>query len=352
MKKRISVMAGAAALCLLAFPLWKPIAKKSKWFIVGTNIYQDGLRRLHLKSDQIGGEPVINSELADLKHINRTFERYLKYSGLTRETLKDKTILEIGPGDNIGVALRFLAAGAKRVVCIDKFVHHQDGPVHVRLYRALRADLPPEDQARFDEKVKLDNSVKIDAKHFEWIYGKGIEDTDSLFPPGSFGVIVSAAVLEELYNTDLAFQKMDRLLAPGGYTIHKVDLRDYEMFHKHGFHRLEFLTIPDSIYQYMAQASGQPNRRLVDYYRGKMAELRYDSSIYIATAADGKEMDEYKLKLVKGVDYQEESLKSYQAMRPRLLPRYQTLSDEDLITEAILLSGHKPGATASSAIQR
>ena len=340
--KKLLAVAGVLVLVLLAFPLWKPIAKKSKWFIVATNIYQDALRRMHLKSDQIGGEPVVDSDLADLRQIDRTFERYLKYSSLTRETLKDKTVLEIGPGDNIGVALRFLAAGAKRVVCLDKFVHYQDGPVHLRLYRALRATLPAEDQARFDQVVNLDSTVKLDTSRFQWIYGKGIEDTDSLFAPGSFDVIVSAAVLEEIYDTDLAFNKMDRLLAPGGYTIHKIDLRDYEMFHKHGFHRVEFLTIPDFVYRFMTQSSGQPNRKLVDYYRGKMAELGYDSTIHIAMAANGKEMEEYKLKLVKGVDYTEESLQSYRAMRPRLLPRYQSLSDEDLITEAILLAGRKP----------
>jgi len=340
--KKLLLAAVALALILFASPLWKPIAKKSKWFIVATNIYQDALRRMHLKSDQIGGEPVVNSDLVDLRQIDQTFERYLKYSGLTRETLKDKTVLEIGPGDNIGVALRFLAAGAKRVVCIDKFVHYQDGPVHLRLYRTLRSNLPPEDQARFDQVVSLGDTVKVDSGRFEWIYGKGVEDTDSLFAPGSFDVIVSAAVLEEIYDTDLAFHKMDRLLAPGGHTIHKIDLRDYEMFHKHGFHRLEFLTIPDSVYRYMTQSSGQPNRRLVDYYRGKMAELGYNYSIHTAMAAGGKEMEQYKLKLVKGVDYSEESLESYRAMRPRLLPRYQSLSDEDLITEAILLSGRKP----------
>jgi len=219
------------------------------------------------------------------------------------------------------------------------------------LYRALREGLPPEDRVRFDQVINLDNGIKLDTKRLEWVYGKGIEDTDSLFTAGSFDVIVSAAVLEELYDIDLAFSKMDRLLAPGGYTIHKVDMRDYEMFHKHGFHRLEFLTIPDSVYRYMTQASGQPNRRLVNYYRDKMAELGYDSTIYIAMAATGdeiKELPEYKTKLTKGADYTEVNLESYRAMRPRLLPRYQSLSDDDLITEAILLVGHKPASVQAS----
>lgn len=73
-----------------------------------------------------------------------------------------------------------------------------------------------------------------------------------------------------------------------------------------------------------------------------MVEHGYDSTIHIAMAASGKELEEYKLKLVKGVDHTEESLHSYEAMRFRLLPRYQLLLDDDLITETILLSGRKP----------
>jgi len=348
MKKLLWAVALILAV-LLSFPLWKPIAKKSKWFIVATNIYQDGLRRLNLRADQIGGEPSGSFDPRQLKLIGDTFDHYMKYSGLTRETLKGQRVLEIGPGDNVGVALRFIAAGAGSVVCIDKFVHYQESPAHLQLYKAVRDGLTPEDRERFDKVINLDNGIKLDTSRVTWIYGKGFEDTNSLFPAGYFNVIVSAAVLEEIYDIDMAFQRMDWLLSPGGYTIHKIDMRDYEMFHKHGFHRLEFLTIPDSVYRYMTQASGQPNRRLVDYYRGKLAEQGYETKIYIAIAAGHEELPEYKLKLVKGVDYSEESLQSYVAMRPRLLPRYQALSDDDLITEAILLAGKKPGLLAEPA---
>jgi hypothetical protein len=47
------------------------------------------------------------------------------------------------------------------------------------------------------------------------------------------------------------------------------------MFLKYGFHPLEFLTVSDTVYRYMVEYSGQPNRRLVDYYRRKMAQLGY-----------------------------------------------------------------------------
>src|SRR4051812_43825329 len=97
--KHVIWAAGLPLLMVMTVPVWKPVAKKSKWFIVGTNIYQDALRRLKVRSDQIGGEPEADAQLADLKHINRTFDRYMTYSGLTREALANKTVLEIGPGD-------------------------------------------------------------------------------------------------------------------------------------------------------------------------------------------------------------------------------------------------------------
>jgi SAM-dependent methyltransferase len=340
--KKLLLLVALLVGVFLTIPLWKPIAKKSKWFIIATNMYQDVLRRTHLKADQIGGEPQAGFDPTQLQLIDNTFNRYLKYSGLTRETLKDKTVLEIGPGEYVGVALKFLAAGAREVVCLDKFVHFQNSPAHLRLYQELRKTLTAEDRERFDRVINLENGIKLDTNRLKWIYGKGVEETDSLFPPAYFDVIVSAAVLEEIYNTDLAFQKMDRLLNHGGYTIHKIDVRDYGMFSKHGFHPLEFLTVPDSVYRYMSEATGQPNRQLANYYRDKMKELGYESKIYVAIVAGQKEMPEYKTVVQEGVDYSTDRLKSYQAMRPHLLDRYQSVSDEDLITEALLLVGKKP----------
>jgi hypothetical protein len=98
-------------------------------------------------------------------------------------------------------------------------------------------------------------------------------------PAESFDLIVSKAVLEEVYDLDAAFDGIDHVLRPGGYQIHKIDLRDYGTFTRHGHHPLEFLTVPDGIYRYMAESTGLPNRRLVDYYRAKAAALGYTARI-------------------------------------------------------------------------
>jgi hypothetical protein len=139
------------------------------------------------------------------------------------------------------------------------------------------------------------------------------------------------------------FAALDHLLKPGGRQVHVIDLRDYGMFSKYGFHPLEFLTIPDGIYRYMVEASGQPNRRLLNYYREKMAALGYHAAIYRTWVLGGtSRLPEYRTDLRYGRDYSAESLQMLQSIRPRLLTRYRQLSDDDLLTQSILLVARKP----------
>jgi len=121
-----------------------------------------------------------------------------------------------------------------------------------------------------------------------------------------------------------------------------IDLRDYGMFSKHGFHPLEFLTVPDSVYRYMVESVGQPNRKLVDYYRDRMASLGYSSSIYTTwILGQSSPPRKFRTDLRRGEDYSDDSLALVRAIRPRLLPRYQKLADEDLIVQSIILAAEK-----------
>src|SRR4051812_43778376 len=52
------------------------------------------------------------------------------------------TVLEIGPGGNVGVALLFLAGGAARAICLDVFPWARDGRGS-SVYRRLVADPEP-----------------------------------------------------------------------------------------------------------------------------------------------------------------------------------------------------------------
>jgi len=348
-----AIVAVLVLVALSTIGIWKPIAKRSKWFIVATNVYQDLLRQTHLRADQIGQGEGSRRTAADvprdLDAIDKTFDGYLRYSGLSGATLGSKRVLELGPGYNIGVALRFAAAGAPFVSTIDKFVPLEDDAYHQMLYRSLRARLAPNEQRRLDEAIDLETHVALRPERLQYVYGRGFEEADT-YAPASFDLIVSNAVLEEIYDIDTAFAAMDRLLRPGGSLLHKIDLRDYGMFTKNGFPALEFLTVPDAVYQRMVQSSGQPNRRLVDYYRAKTTALGYDTTIYTTwVLGNPKELVPHKTNIEKGVDYSDDTTALIQAIRPRLLPRYQQLSDADLMVQGIYLVARKaPGGPHGS----
>jgi SAM-dependent methyltransferase len=337
----------------VTLPLWKPYAKRWKWFVVATNVYQDTLRRFRLMRGQIGQPASVTGDerqlRADLERINSTFHSYLDRSGLKPPDLTGMRVLEIGAGYNIGVALRFCSAGARRIVSIDKFVPLQDTAYTRDLYQTLRRSLPDSEEERFDEVVAIGGSIRLNNQKLSYVYGKSLEELSAGLKPASFDLIVSNAVLEEIYDLDPVFAAMDHLLAPGGMLIHNIDLGDYGMFTKHGFHPLEFLTIPEPVYRYMVECSGQPNRKLVNYYRGKMTELGYRSEALVTRVLGRKRrIDPPKTQLEYGTDYSEQTLQLIREIRPRLAGTFRSLPDQDLMIQGIALAAKKPVTRGSN----
>lgn len=355
-KLKIAVLAGVAILVVLAvtMPVWKPVAKRFKWFVVATNVYQDTLRRTGMRVDQISQPDygaIPDSEVQRyLDRINSTFADYERYGQLDASRLRGRRVLEIGPGETLGVALRFIGAGAEQVTAVDKFVPLQQSSFHQRLYSALAAGLPPDEHERVSAAVDLSGGVRLKEDRLAYVYGEGVEDTAVRLPGSSFDVIVSNAVLEEVYDLDQLFASLDHLLKPGGRQVHVIDLGDYGMFAKHGFHPLEFLTIPDGIYRYMVEASGQPNRKPLQYYRDKAAALGYRAQIYRTwVVGNPSRLPEYRTAIEYGRDYSDENVRLVHGIRGRLLPRYRNLPDDELMTRSILFVADKPEAPTTRA---
>lgn len=279
-----------------------------------------------------------------LRYIDGVFEDYLTYSGLGRADLQGKRILELGPGDSLGVALRFLATGAKEVVCLDRFFSERNGDQQLAIYRALRERLSPPERDIYDAAVDLRAGTAFDPSRLRYVYGIGIERAREVIEKGSIDAIVSRAVLEHVYDPDASFASMDALLAPGGRMIHKIDLRDHGMFSDGGFHPLTFLTVSDRIYDRLVRDSGKPNRRLIDYYRARMKDLRYEAEFFV-THAVGRA--EEILPHVRERDFDRDAAALSGALpaaiRERLLPRFRSLSDRDLRVSGIFLIARKPG---------
>ncbi len=328
------------------------MAKKSKTAIIAHKIYENWRMKRQFSSgnfESLHGSThstIIKNLGESIDYINVQFDDYLTYSGLSREQLRGMKVFELGFGDNIGVALKFIAAGANRVVCLDKFYSKRDLEQQRLIYLALRDTIDEADQESFDEAINLAEGVEINPEKIVCIYGKDVEDATELAALGPFDLVVSRGAIQDIFNPDAAFAAMDRMLVPGGYMLHKIDLSDQGMFRANGMNPLTFLTIPDSVYRLMAIDSGRPNRKLRSYYREVMERLGYDSKflvtdiIGVGIPGTGN-LHPHKEQIHLNVDYPNSTLDLVNQVRPRLSQPFRDMTDEELIIDGIFVIGRK-----------
>lgn len=324
----------------------KKVAAQSKTLIILHRIVDNWRRRRAFQAGQTTNAYGSTHEFWSLEksvdYINLVYREYLEYSGLTPEAFRGRRVLEVGPGDNFGVALKFIAAGAAKVVSLDKFYSERNDEQQTRIYRELRKGLNAEQAAVFDESIKLDGRVELNKNRIEYIYGHGIEEADKILEPESFHFIVSRAVLHNVYDIERGFEAMDRLLAPGGYMAHKIDFSDENMFSSRGMHPLTFLTIPESIYRLMAKDSGKPNRRLINDYRELMRQRGYAAKLFVSSIVGVGPLTPHKEQIGRGVDYGNNTVSLIDEIRPKLAAPYRNLPEADLAPAGIFLTARKP----------
>ena len=323
----------------------KRLARRSRSAIIIYKIFDN--RRLKKRIDSgdietIHGSTHLNQSISDsLAYIEKQFSNHISYAGLSKHDLNGKRILELGPGDNLGVALKFLAAGAASVVCLDRF-HSKRNAAHEReIYRELRETLDAEEKVRFDEALNLTDGVQFNPEKLRTIYGETLEAFAPKLEAKKFDLILSCAVLEEIYDLDPTFGAMDALLHPGGYLVHTIDLTDYGMFRNQGMHPLTFLTISEPVYKRMAADSGLPNRKRFGYYLEKMKQFGYQTKLFITSVLPAGRL-EPAIEYVPGRFKNEASSGMITAVRNKLASEFKTLDEEELLIDGVLLVARKP----------
>jgi hypothetical protein len=82
---------------------------------------------------------------------------------------------------------------------------------------------------------------------------------------------------------------------------------------------------------------------LIDYYRHTMSELGYQAELFISQVAGRKvDLDPYPLQLRRGEHFGPDEERLIEEIRPRLLPRYRDLPQEDLLAAGVMLRATKP----------
>jgi hypothetical protein len=227
---------------------------------------------------------------------------------------------------------------------VDKFYSTFDPLQQLAIYRTLRQRLGSEGQRRFDSAIDLSVGIEPLPPTLTCIYGRDIEACDDLLQPESFDLIISRAVIQDIFDPVPAFSAMDRLLSPGGLMLHKIDLSDQGMFRDRGMHPLTFLTIPDSIYRLMAIDSGRSNRKLMSDYRTTMESFGYTPTIWITSliGEDGKGSLNKKVDFDASGDEGKRALSLIKKIRPQLIERFRILPDAELAVDGIFLVAEKP----------
>lgn len=326
----------------------KANAKRTKLGVISGRIAVErsrDVRRILGQRDGPMGATHRRFELGQsIAYVRAVFEDYLTYGGLERADLEGKRVLELGPGDSLGVSLQLVAAGAS-VVATDRFVPYRDPEHERRVYTALIECMPEPERRRVEPVVANDfESVVIDGIDLRLLEETPIERAPAILGEAEFDLIVSRAVLEHVHDLPTAFDSMDQLLAPGGRMIHKVDLRDHNLFTGGGQHPLTFLTINDRVYGWMGEESaGLPNRQMLGWYQRKLAELGYEAD-YLITHLAGVEEELEPLVPLEGGLPRGARLDLVREIRPRLLPRFRGLDDEELAIAGFMIVARKPPA--------
>lgn len=214
-----------------------------------------------------------------LDYIRIVFNDYKKMAGVKKF---HGTVAEIGPGDNVGVALCFLADGCTRVDLADRFYSKRSSAKQAAIYKALASLLPG--VAKIVKGCNLEKDSSFPG--LQRYYGPKAAAEQFFSEPAVYDFIVSRSVFEHLDDPLEALKSMVKALKPGGMLIHKVDLKDHGMLSSY-FHELKFLEIPDVLYRLMTWRSGYPNRVLINQYRECVKALKEEHTFFITQVAGG-----------------------------------------------------------------
>jgi SAM-dependent methyltransferase len=293
----------------------------SRAYIILRNILHNHRTRLRNWTGLAGGYSGSRKEDAAgrARHLQGVFERYLEYTGWTPGDLAGKTVLELGPGDTLCVALQFARAGCAQAITFDRF----------------RYDYRSPDARGVEQVLGLDASLhrNVDPRCGDHLRNAG-------FANGSIDLIVSNAVLEEIPNPGEALTTMTDLLRPGGVMAHQIDLSDYGIFSHHGFSRFEFLTIGDGLWRAMTTACGGPNRWLMNHYLERLESLGMQTRVLVTHLYDAGRLTAPIERKALLVDMKVSD--EIERIRPRLLERYQAIPAEILGVHGIFLVARKP----------
>lgn len=300
-------------------------------------IFSDFWTRMRFRMGNINTESgTIHSSLSlqsSLNYIYEVFSDYKRYSSIASFYGR---VAEVGPGDNCGVGLLFLADGCFSVDLVDRFYSRRNPDAHAQIYSTLL-----ESDANLNASFKhADLNNESTFSGINRYYGPEAAAESFFINHKGYDFIVSRAVLEHLYNPLNALTKMVEALNVGGLLLHKVDLRDHGLFSKQ-FHELKFLEVPDWLYPLMTSASGRPNRVLVNGYKKCMVKMNLETQFLVTHLAGVGDINPHRIYSEIPLDLRQKAITYVQSVRHKFATSFHDVSDEDLSIAGVFIIARK-----------
>jgi SAM-dependent methyltransferase len=300
------------------------------------------LYRLGLRGHYSGSTAAAVSVNEAVDYIRNVADDYIRY-GASNDPVRvsRKHILEVGPGDNLGVALRLLSLGAASVTCVDAFEPVTDTKHNALVYSALWQSLSDQERSRLEDVVSVgeDHRVTLRADgRLRVHYSAPIGSTQHL-RPDSFDLVISRAVLEHIDDLGRGWSRMHRSLKPDGEMWHVVDFRSHKMFDR--IHALYFLTFREPIWRLISSPDPTLNRCRLPAYRKLLSENFQTWKIYATRILNGPPLSPFVEQLVPGRHYSAQDLERVRQIRPLLKPPFSNHADEELLISGVFVVGQK-----------
>jgi SAM-dependent methyltransferase len=322
---------------LSAAPRWLHTVKRNRVgsyaYLLATDRVRAFRHSLGLVDSNSGTTHFSLSLDESIAYVVEVFDDYKQSSGVEKFHGK---VAEVGPGDNCGVALLFLANGCERVDLADRFYARRDTQHHSLIYQRLVEEHP--ELRNICKKYPPANESDFDGIHR--YYGQEASAESFFRNHGPYDFIVSRAALEHVMSPLSALTSMTNALKTGGLLLHKVDLRDHGMFSPN-FHELQFLEVPAWLYPGMTRGSGRPNRILVHQYRETLKKEKLAFSIGVTRLAGVGEILPHRPYEQIPQEMRQKSLDYIRSVRPRFASCFKSVSDEDLSVAGFFLVAKK-----------
>lgn len=223
------------------------------------------------------------------------FETIARHAGIEGSLYDGKTVLELGPGDTMGVSLVARLRGARGCEAFDAF----DIASRDRAYL----------EAIYGPIVELEGRDGGARAAWELLEACAHRTTPAALRAGGrrFGAVLSRAVLEHVKDLDALFALARDVADEDAVWVHEVDLRDHGITHGHP---LDFLRFSERAWTRMTSHTDAPSRAR--------------ASEYLALGA------RHGLTLVWGGVSHRATPAEVRAIKPELADPFRAMDDEEL----------------------